>query len=491
MRDIAGRADPAGRGRDAGAVAVRRSLLFGYVGAFMYEGDAPLAERRAQALALDSALLAELLGQAELRELLDPAGGRRDRAGAAAAGAGPRLPGRRGRRRHAARARAADRRRRSAQRSADPAQAPSWLAEPGRAAPRARAAHRRRAAVGRDRGRRPAARRARRRPAARRAGRLHRASRRSAARPGAAVRAHARAVRRGRRRASATGSASPSSPARCTGWRPRASSAEGEFRPGGRASSGATPGCCACCGAGAWRSCARRSSRRRRRAFAAFLPAWQHARPRRQPGSRRQPAAAAAIDAVYDVIDQLAGSRDPGVGAGDAGAARPGARLLAGLAGRADARPARCSGRARARCRAATAGSRWRLPTAAPLLLPEPAEITMTPVHEAVLSALDGGGALFFRAIADRVAAAWPSVGPGLAATDREVAARSGTWSGPGGSPTTRSRRCARVLGSGRPVAPAPTGSQSRAPRPAGRRPSPGGRASAAAPCRRAPARRP
>jgi ATP-dependent Lhr-like helicase len=37
----------------------------------MYEGDAPLAERRAQALSLDSALLAELLGQAELRELID------------------------------------------------------------------------------------------------------------------------------------------------------------------------------------------------------------------------------------------------------------------------------------------------------------------------------------------------------------------------------------------------------------------------------------
>lgn len=49
-----------------------RSLLFGYVAAFMYEGDAPLAERRAQALSLDPGLLAELLGQAELRELLDP-----------------------------------------------------------------------------------------------------------------------------------------------------------------------------------------------------------------------------------------------------------------------------------------------------------------------------------------------------------------------------------------------------------------------------------
>ncbi|MGA9872753.1 MAG: ATP-dependent helicase [Rhodococcus sp. (in: high G+C Gram-positive bacteria)] len=47
------------------------SLLFNYVGAFMYEGDSPLAERRAQALSLDSALLAELLGRVELRELLD------------------------------------------------------------------------------------------------------------------------------------------------------------------------------------------------------------------------------------------------------------------------------------------------------------------------------------------------------------------------------------------------------------------------------------
>jgi ATP-dependent Lhr-like helicase len=48
------------------------SLLFGYVGAFMYEGDSPLAERRAAALSLDPTLLAELLGRVELRELLDP-----------------------------------------------------------------------------------------------------------------------------------------------------------------------------------------------------------------------------------------------------------------------------------------------------------------------------------------------------------------------------------------------------------------------------------
>jgi len=48
------------------------SLMFDYLGSFMYEGDAPLAERRAQALALDRDLLAELLGTEELRELIDP-----------------------------------------------------------------------------------------------------------------------------------------------------------------------------------------------------------------------------------------------------------------------------------------------------------------------------------------------------------------------------------------------------------------------------------
>jgi ATP-dependent Lhr-like helicase len=49
-----------------------QSLLFNWIAAYMYEGDAPLAERRAQALTLDRDLLRELLGQEELRELLDP-----------------------------------------------------------------------------------------------------------------------------------------------------------------------------------------------------------------------------------------------------------------------------------------------------------------------------------------------------------------------------------------------------------------------------------
>ncbi len=52
-----------------------RSLLFGYVAQFLYEGDSPLAERRAAALTVDPALLAELLGGGDglsLRDLLDP-----------------------------------------------------------------------------------------------------------------------------------------------------------------------------------------------------------------------------------------------------------------------------------------------------------------------------------------------------------------------------------------------------------------------------------
>ncbi|WP_204292257.1 ATP-dependent helicase [Micromonospora gifhornensis] len=73
MRDLAGRRVRLVEVETTRPSPFARSLLFGYVGAFLYEGDAPLAERRAAALALDSALLGELLGRVDLRELLDPA----------------------------------------------------------------------------------------------------------------------------------------------------------------------------------------------------------------------------------------------------------------------------------------------------------------------------------------------------------------------------------------------------------------------------------
>ena len=55
-----------------GASPFAQSLLFSWIAVYMYEGDAPLAERRAAALALDRDLLRELLGSEDLRELIDP-----------------------------------------------------------------------------------------------------------------------------------------------------------------------------------------------------------------------------------------------------------------------------------------------------------------------------------------------------------------------------------------------------------------------------------
>ena len=87
---------------------------------------------------------------------------------------------------------------------------------------------------------------------------------------------------------------------------------------------------------------------------------------------------------------------------------------------------------------------------AAPLLLPEPGEITTTPLHEAVLGALSGGGALFFRTLADRVHALLPGAAP---ATDQALAAAIWdlVWGGRLTNDTLAPLRT--VLGSGRPVA--------------------------------------
>jgi ATP-dependent helicase Lhr and Lhr-like helicase len=54
-----------------GASPFARSLVYAYVASYLYEGDSPAAERRAQALAVDVGLLRELLGEADLRQLLD------------------------------------------------------------------------------------------------------------------------------------------------------------------------------------------------------------------------------------------------------------------------------------------------------------------------------------------------------------------------------------------------------------------------------------
>jgi len=88
---------------------------------------------------------------------------------------------------------------------------------------------------------------------------------------------------------------------------------------------------------------------------------------------------------------------------------------------------------------------------AVPVLLPPPAEITMTPVHDAILAALEGGGGLFFRMIADRVAAMlkdhdWRGL------SDMAVAAAIWdlVWAGRLTNDTLAPLRT--VLGTGRPV---------------------------------------
>ncbi len=233
------------------------SLLFDYVATYMYEGDAPNAERRAAALSLDRDLLRELLGQDELRDLIDP-GALEQRRGRSPAplrahpGRHPRRPrrgaaatGRPARRRGPpARARAAGLRR-----DARPAR--------GRA-PRDPAARRARGALGRGRRRRPVPRRARGDPARRSArGVPGRRARRAdqARRP---LRPHARAVHDGRRAGPLR--RRPDGPAAAARARRRA----GPRRAAARAApsaSGAIRRCCAACAARRWPSCATRSRR--------------------------------------------------------------------------------------------------------------------------------------------------------------------------------------------------------------------------------------
>lgn len=71
LRDVAARRVRVVEVETAMSSPFASSLLFNYIATYMYEGDAPLAERRAAALSLDRELLAELVGSEELRELID------------------------------------------------------------------------------------------------------------------------------------------------------------------------------------------------------------------------------------------------------------------------------------------------------------------------------------------------------------------------------------------------------------------------------------
>ncbi len=436
-----------------------RSLLFRYVGAFMYEGDAPVAERRAQALALDSSLLAELLGQADLRELLDPLvveqterelqrltpeRACRDLEGVAdlLRAIGP--------------VSAAE----VAERSQDPAAVAGWLAG---------LARQRRALEFRIAGETRWA-------AIEDAGRLRDAL--GVPLPPGVPAAFTEPVpdplsdlvaryARGHGPFAAVdlaqryglGVAVVSGALRRLAAEGRI--AEGEFVPGRRGTQW--------CDTSVLRTLRRRCLARLRKeaepvppsALARFLPAWQNvAQVAAGEGRGRTRGPRASADTVYEAIDQLAGAAMP--------ASAVETLIL----------PARVPGYQPAMLDELTAAGEvvWSgaggLPggdgwvtlapaDSAPLLLPGPGEITMTPLHEAVLAALDGGGGMFFRMLAGRTAALLPE-GERRGATDTAVAAAIWdlVWAGRLTNDTLAALRT--VLGTGRPVAdtgPAGTGS--------------------------------
>ncbi|XRQ03506.1 Lhr family helicase [Actinomadura welshii] len=490
MRDLSGRKVRMVEVETPEPSPYARSLLFRYVGAFMYEGDSPLAERRAQALTLDSALLAELLGQADLRELLDPeavAGTERELQRLA--------PGRRARDlegvadllRGLGPLTTAEAAERTAPGGADdvpddapdeapdegPDEAPAglpdeaaadvlgqvsrWLAEleATRRVIRVRIAGEERWAAVEDAGRLRDALGA---PLpvgvpeaflepvddplgdlVSRYARTHGPFR--VGEPAARFGLGAAVVAETLRRLAGAGRV-----------------VEGEFLPVGSVTGPLTS---EWCDTGVLRTIRRRSLARLRaevepsppESLGRFLPAWHGI----AGGSRLR-----GVDALVQAIEQFQGAAVP-------------ASALETLV-----LPSRVPGYSPAMLDELTSagevvwagqgglpgGDGWvalYLADTAPLLLPEPAEITRTPAHDAVLDALGDGGALFFRTLSDRVnervtaadadlvTAVWDLVWAGHLTNDTMAPLRAALGSG---RPTHRSRTTRR----GRPVLPSRTG---------------------------------
>ncbi|MGN9838057.1 ATP-dependent helicase [Nonomuraea sp. H19] len=461
MRDIAARRVRLVEVETSQASPFAVSLLFHYVGAFMYEGDAPLAERRAQALALDTTLLAELLGQADLRELLDPdviSDSERELArldrplrdledladllrshgpllapDVSVRGGDPAWLEELERTRRAIRVRIAGEeqwaaiedaaRMRDALGAPLPVGVPHVFLEPV-ADPLADLVARH----------------------ARTRGPFHAAT--AAARFGLGVAVVTDALRR----LAASGRV-----------------VSGEFRPGGRGEEW--------CDAGVLRMLRRRSLARLRKevepvapeTLALFLPAWHGITGTSGAGStgpgegsRGGAGAARAMDALVRSIEQLQGAAVP-------------ASALETLV-----LPSRVPGYHPALLDELTSsgevmwagqgalpgGDGWvslYFADTAPLLLPEPPEITMTAVHERVLELLGGGGALFFRGISDQlgslddqtlVSALWDLVWSGRVSGDTLAPLRATLGTGrPAHRPaTTRRRRAVLPSRSGPPT---------------------------------------
>ena len=452
-----------------------RSLLFRYVGAFMYGGEAPLAERRAQALTLDATLLAELLGQADLRELLDPAV-----VAEAERGLQRLAPDRQCRDLEGL----ADLLRttgpltaqEAAARCAAPDAVPGWLTGLARArrALEVRVGGQPRWAAIED------------------AGRLRDALGvplppgvpEAFAEPlddplGDLVARYART--HGPFTAESAASRYALGVAVVAGTLRRLAAAgrvvEGEFMLGGRGTEW--------CDAEVLRLLRRRCLARLRKeaepappvALARLLPAWQGAQPvqperpigasagrGRYPARPRVAPGMTGPGAVLDAIDQLAGAPLP-------------ASALETLV-----LPGRVPGYSPAMLDELTTagevvwtgagglpgGDGWLVlasAESAPLLFPEPPEITITPVHEAVLTALADGGAVFFRMLHDRVSAELASAaGTAKAPSDADVAAVVWdlVWAGRLTNDTLGPLRT--VLGGGQPRRAASPGASGPAP---------------------------
>jgi ATP-dependent Lhr-like helicase len=472
-----------------------RSLLFGYVGMFLYESDAPLAERRAAALSLDSTLLAELLGSEAIRELLDP------EVLAEVEASLQRL--------------AEDRRARDAEGAADLLRflgdlstdeaaargvRPEWLAEleAARRAIRVRIAGAERWLAIEDAGRvRDAL------GVALPVGVPETFTEPVADPLGDLVLRYARthgpfpaaecATRFGLGVAVVTGVLD-----RLVG---SGRLVRGELRPLGHAGEGATAaGGLEFCDAEVLRRLRRASLARLRaevepveqRALGRFLPAWQGVRTGADDGRRGRMRRAPGAEDVLGVVEQLAGAPLPASALESLvlPARLPGysPALLDELTAAGEVTWVGCG---------ALAGSDGWLAVApadvADLLLPDPEpDLAATPLHRALLAALGlsdpaalstgqavGGGALFFRELADRAArelagtdeqtptddavvtALWDLVWAGLVSNDTlaPLRARLGGGSGGRGSPAHRSRRSAprgryAQLRAGRPSMP-------------------------------------
>ncbi|MEV4064124.1 Lhr family helicase [Nonomuraea dietziae] len=458
MRDIAARRVRVVEVETSQASPFAASLLFHYIGAFMYEGDAPLAERRAQALALDTTLLAELLGQADLRELLDPdviADAERELA---------RL----------------DRPLRDAEDLADLLRShgpllaadvsvrggdPGWLSdlERARRAISVRVAGEEQWAAIEDSARlRDAL------GAPLPVGIPHAFLEPVADPLGDLVARHART--RGPFHASTAAGRFGLGVAVVTDALRRLAASgrvvNGEFRPGGRGEEW--------CDAGVLRLLRRRSLARLRKevepvpheTLALFAPTWHGITGRGGQAARSTPggaiSSARSMDALVNAIEQMQGAAVP-------------ASSLETLV-----LPSRVPGYHPALLDELTSsgeviwagqgslpgGDGWVslfFADTAPLLLPTPAEITMTPLHEQVLDALGGGGALFFRGLSDRVGsmddltlttALWDLVWSGRVSGDTLAPLRATLGSGrPAHRPaTTRRRRAVLPSRSGSPL---------------------------------------